>query len=90
MHHKVLWAWIANSWRLRGFDDDRCIREACRAVTDYLAAKYETSLEHVPMTRKYGPRPITTDAIPSKYRARAALRDMLSASKKRGRGGGGE
>ena len=86
VHQQRMWAWVANSWRLRGFDDERCIREACSAVTQAFALK----LEQASHRNRYvgngrtGPRPITTNAIPSIYRARAALRAAAaSASKKR-------
>ena len=91
-HQKAHWAWVANSWRLRGFDDDRCIREACMAVTQCLALR----LEHAAYTGrnvgnvKTGPRPITTDKIPSIYRARHALRMAAETARKGGGGGGGE
>ncbi len=91
-HQRKLWAWVANSYRLRGFDDDRCIREACQAVSWCLAQRIEDAAYtgHNISDRRTGPRPTTTESVPSKYVARAALREIQAASKKRDRGGRGE
>ena len=79
------WAYIANSWRLAGYDDDRCIREACSAVTLTLAEKIEAAGYQGGdiADRRTGPQPITTTRIPSKYRARHALREAADAARKR-------
>ena len=91
-HHHWLWAWVANCYRLRGFDDDRCIREGCQAVTGLIALKLEVARSDGGLIddRKLGPRPITTAGVPSVFRARAALRSIQAASKKipPGQGGG--
>jgi len=91
-HQWRLWAWVANSYRLRGYDDDRCIREACEAVTACHALRLEDAAYtgHAMTDRKSGPRPPTTQAVPSIYRARHALRTAAAASKKRPQGGRGE
>jgi hypothetical protein len=83
-HQRWMWAWVANSWRLRGYDDDRCIREACGAVTACLALKHDAAAYtgRYVGNRKTGPRPITTARIPSIYRARHALRQAAEAARK--------
>lgn len=82
--HRRLWAWVANCYRLAGFDDDRCILEGSKAVTHYQKL-YDAGnrFEVIPRDSGMGPGTTRSKAIPSSVRARALL-DRLAAPHRKG------
>jgi len=78
---RVFWAHVANSYRLRGFDDEVCVAEATRAVSSYLddmerRRQYAEGLAR----RRTGPRD-SSPALDSKFHARAVARRLRRGSR---------
>ena len=82
--HRKLWAWVANCWRLAGFDDDRCVMEGSKAVTAFRDIyDRENELERIPREKGLGPGKRNTASAPSEIRARAILRRLSASNTKK-------
>ena len=87
-HHRRLWAWVAESYRLAGYGDKACTGAAGKAVVAYIAIKVEANGRPV-VDKHLGPRTTSTAGTGSSSfsAARAALLSLAaSASKKAPRG----